>query len=238
MKAAFIEPSARVRQSECMQRLHALLAGLGLSAALLGLPAAAAQQTTPTAPTVVNFDRTPPGQRPAGFAVLSSSDQEPGRWQVVRVGKVVALGQLDIGQQGYRLAVHEAVSLEHVHVGVRLRVDQGDRAAGVAWRIQDEANYYAARLDFDSREVVLYKFVRGNRVRLARLTGIRLDPGAWHELAVDHVGTRIRVWLNGVPVASEQDTTLQRPGRVGFWMPGDGSAHFERLWYRPLEIDQ
>jgi hypothetical protein len=185
-------------------------------------------------PTVVRFERARVGALPSGLRLMSSSEAEPGQWQVEQVGRVLALGQTDLGRHGYRLAVLEEPSIADVHLGVRIRVGRGDRAAGAAWRVQDAHNYYAARLDFDRREVVLYKFIHGNRVRLARTSDVRLDADAWHELVVEHVGTRIRVWLNGVPVVSDRDDSLRQAGAFGFWIPGDGTAHFERLWFRAL----
>jgi hypothetical protein len=208
------------------------LACATLSAALALAFAAADLRAQGGGAMVVQFARE--GSVPAGLRVMSSSDQEPGRWRVERVGPVLALAQTDLGRHGYRLAAIEGASLADVQVGVRLRVGRGDRAAGVAWRIQDARNYYAARLDFDKREVVVYKFLHGNRVRLDRAPDVRLDEGTWHDLLVEHVGTKIRVWLNGVPVARGRDDGLQAAGRVGFWMPGDGTAHFERLWYQAL----
>lgn len=190
------------------------------------------------APTVVSFELVRPGTLPSGFRTLSSAESEPGRWRVERVNGTFALGQIELGGAGYRLAVLESSRLEHVRAGVRLRVGGGDRAAGIAWRVRDAANYYAARLDFEDREVVLYKFVRGNRVRLERLSGLRLNEREWHELSVDHVGDRIRVWLNGIPVASERDAALSSAGMVGLWLPGDSTAHFERLWYEELPPDR
>ena len=206
--------------------------GLALLAAVFAIEPL---QSRETASTVVTFGGSRAGTLPAGFRTLTSIETEPGRWQVVASGRDTARGQVDLGRSGYRLAVRTDVSLAHVHLGVRLRMTAGDRAAGLAWRVQDAGNYYAARLDFDTNEVVLYKFVRGSRVRLDRRTGLRVDPAAWHELSVDHAGPRIRVWLNGVPVVGDEDETLAEAGTVGFWMPGDGTAHFERLWYRALD---
>jgi len=202
-----------------------------LSAVLvLGLPHGSGGEK----PAVVTFVSAKPGGLPAGFHSMSSSGREPGLWQVTSVGAVVALSQTDLGRRGYRLAVLDDVAIQDVRVGVRLRVGRGDRAAGVAWRVQNPQNYYAARLDFESREVVLYKFVGGNRIRLSGLSGIRLDADAWHDLVVEHENNRIRVWLNGIPVASDEDGSLRPAGTLGFWMPGDGTAHFSRLWYQAL----
>jgi hypothetical protein len=207
---------------------------IGTAPALLAMLAVAVPHGSGNPATVVTFESAKPGVLPAGFRSMSSSDKEPGRWQVTNVDSVAALSQTDLGHRGYRLAVLDDVSMRDVHVGVRLRVGRGDRAAGVAWRVQNAQNYYAARLDFESHEVELYKFVGGNRVKLSELSGIRLDADAWHELVVDHEDTRIRVWLNGIPVASDDDDSVRTAGSLGFWMPGDGTAHFSRLWYEPL----
>lgn len=210
--------------------LHA--SGLVLLAAVFAIEPL---QSREPASTVITFGGSRLGALPSGFRTLTSVESEAGRWQAVMSGRQTVLGQTELGRSGYRLAVRTDVALADLHMGVRLRMMAGDRAAGMAWRVQDAQNYYAARLDFDAHEVVLYKFVRGSRVRLDRRTGLRLDPAAWHELAVDHVGTHLRVWLNGVPVADDQDDTLTGAGTAGFWMPGDGTAHFERLWYRALD---
>jgi hypothetical protein len=217
MQARWLEPSVWALLA------GALLAGVGLRA---------------ETPPMVSFERVRPGTLPPGFRTLSSVESEPGRWQVERVDGLFALGQVEQGRAGYRLAVLEVPRFENVRAGARLRVGGGDRAAGIAWRVRDAANYYAARLDFEDGEVVLYKFVRGNRVRLERLSGLRLNEREWHELAIDHVGDRVRVWLNGIPVASERDAALSSPGMVGLWLPGDSTAHFQRLWYEELPPDR
>jgi hypothetical protein len=189
-------------------------------------------------PVTVTFERAVLGSLPRPFHALSSSESEPGHWEVTRLGDIHVLTQTTVGRAGYRLAVLETPQLEHVRLGVRFRVaDRGDHAAGLAWRVRDAENYYAARVDFDEREFVLHKFVSGNRIRLARLEGLRLDDGGWHEIVVEHVADRIRAWLNGIPVATERDKGLRGPGMIALWMPGDSSCHFARLWYEPLPSD-
>jgi hypothetical protein len=206
--------------------------GLALWTTSVVLAAATALGATNS--TVVTFVDARSEALPERFRALSSAPDEPGRWRVDRVGTTPALVQSELGRRGYRLAVLDGVAIDDVHVGARMKLGDGDHAAGIAWRVQDAGSYYAARLDLDQREAVLYKFVRGNRVRLDRLAGLRLEPDRWHELLVEHRGARIQVWLNGIPVLRQEDDSVREPGSVGFWMPGDGTAAFERLWYRPL----
>ena len=230
----FTLSSARVGHNGAMRGmlLPSLTGPLLVSGTLL---AGAAERAE--APTVVSFETMRVGVVPAGFKVLSSADNEPGRWQVVKAGDKAVLAQTDVGRAGYRLATLEAPRLEYLRAGTELRMGPGDRAAGIAWRVRDAANYYAARLDLADREFVLYKFVRGNRVRLSRLSNLRLSDSDWHELAVEHTSERIRVWLNGIPVASERDDALPEAGMVGLWMPGDSTAQFKRLWFESIRKD-
>jgi hypothetical protein len=202
------------------------------------LAAGAAWPLLAREPVTITFERAAVGSLPRPFRALSSSETEPGQWEVTRLGDVQVLTQTAVGRAGYRLAVLEAPPLENVRVGVRVRVaDRGDRAAGLAWRVQDAQNYYAARIDFRQREFVLHKFVSGNRIRLSRLEHLRLDEAAWHEVVVEHAGDTIRAWLNGIPAGADRDKGSRAPGMVALWMPGDSSGHFARLWYEPLRKD-
>jgi len=206
---------------------------LALGALSVGWPLLAGSD-----PVVITFEGALPGRLPAPFRAMSSADKDPGRWEVTRLGDLQVLTQVALGRGGYRLAAVEATHLQHLRVGVRLRLaDRGDRAAGLAWRVRNVENYYAARVDFKEREFILHKFVGGNRIRLSRLGGLRLDERAWHEIVVEHSGDTIRAWLNGIPVATERDKGPREPGMVALWMPSDSSCHFARLWYEPLRAD-
>jgi hypothetical protein len=212
--------------------------GLAASAVALVLAMIAQPLWGASDPVTITFDQAPPGSLPAPFRALSSSEAEPGLWRVTRVDGVPALTQDAIGRSGYRLAVIDAARFEHVRVGGRLRVaGRGDRSGGVAWRIQDAGNYYAVRLDLSERQLLLYKFVNGNRVRLSQVEGLRLDERAWHEVVVEHTGDTIRVWLNGVPIGRNRDGTLRRAGTIALWTPGDSSCHFSKVWYESLRAD-
>jgi hypothetical protein len=213
-----------------------LLAPLAAPLVISGTLLAAAPERA-GAPTVVSFEAMTVGSVPSGFKVLTSAEREPGKWQVVKLGDKAALAQVDVGRAGYRIAALESAQLEQLRAGTELRMGPGDRAAGIAWRVRDAANYYAARLDLAENEFVLYKFVRGNRIRLARLSNLRLPVSDWHQLSIEHNSERIRVWLNGIPVASERDDALPEPGMVGLWMPGDSTAQFKRLWFEPIRRD-
>ena len=189
------------------------------------------------APIFVSFETVPTGSLPPGFRILTSANANPGRWQVEQVEGTAALAHVSDGGPGYQVAVLDSPQLAQLRLGVRVRMGPGERAAGLAWRVRDGSNYYAARLDLDEREFVLYKFARGNRIALEHLSNLRLDVALWHDLTIEHVGERLRVWLNGIPVATERDRSHSEPGMFGLWLPSDSTASFSRLWYEPVERD-
>ncbi len=192
-------------------------------------PAGALEQTT------VPFGSFRLGGLPDEIEPLHSSGAEPGDWRIQRFDGRTTLAQVRASEAGYQLAVLRSESLRDLTVSVRIRTgEQGDRAAGLAWRVHDAGNYFAARLDLRDRQFVLYKFVRGNRVSLDTVRDLRVDESEWHNLVVEHIDQEIRVWLNGVPVARERDGSLGA-GRFGVWMPSDSTAYFDNLQYRSLE---
>ena len=60
----------------------------------------------------------------------------------------------------------------------------------------------------------------------------RLHGGSWNVLKVEHRGTRMRLLINGVPVADARDRTGQEAGAVGLWT-SDSVAWFDDLSVQP-----
>jgi len=81
-----------------------------------------------------------------------------------------------------------------------------------------------------------YKFVNGVRSDPVG-PEIQIPKGAWHEIAVECRGNRIRCLLNGkeaMPVIT--DTSFIR-GKVGFWTKSDAVSYFAeaRVSFKPRE---
>jgi hypothetical protein len=117
-------------------------------------------------------------------------------------------------------------------VSVRLRFPRASGSAGLAWGYHDASNYYAAALNLQSQEVRIYRVVAGNRTRLEDEDDLELDAAAWNTVKVRHDGTRMRVWINGVPVVSARDRNPARAGAVGLWTAGDAA-----VWFDDLQVD-
>jgi hypothetical protein len=113
---------------------------------------------------------------------------------------------------------------------------QQEQMAGLAFRIQDERNYYVVRASVLGRNLRFYKFVNGQR---SEPIGVDLDvsAGNWHELKVDCKGSVIRIYLDGkepIPALTDYSFT---GGKVGLWTKSDTIAHFAetRISYIPRE---
>ena len=181
-----------------------------------------------------SFDDVPAGRPPPGFVFASSPTEQAGQWVVLRDGANALLAQTQRGRPGVHLAVVEGTSFADLTVSARVRFSEGPGSAGLAWHYRDADNYYFVALDLRAQDVRIYRVAGGNRTRLEDEDDLELDPGAWHLLKVEHRGMRMRVWIDGVPVADERDRALQEPGAVGFWTTGDAVTWFDDLRVEPV----
>jgi len=185
-----------------------------------------------------SFDDLPAGRPPAGFLFASSPKDQGGQWTVLRDGTNGVLGQLRQGQAGAQMAVVEGSSFADLVLSVRVRLLEGARSAGVVWRYHDADNYYLARLDLREQDVRIYRVVAGNRTRLEEEDDLELEAGAWHLLKVEHQGTRMRLLINGVPVADARDRAGQEAGAVGLWTTSDSVVWFDNLSVEPIPMER
>lgn len=184
--------------------------------------------------TVWNFDDLPAGRPPAGFTFAGVREQ-PNPWVILRDGTNNVLGLLHPAGSGSRLAVVEGTSLTNLSLSVRARFVDGRRSAGLVWRYRDADNYYLASLDLGQQDLRVYRVVRGNRTRLDDEDELELDPAAWHLLKIEHRGTRMRLWIDGVPVSDARDRNNETAGAVGLWTTDDSVVWFDDLSVGPVE---
>jgi hypothetical protein len=182
--------------------------------------------------TMWTFDDTAAGRTPPGLTFGQAPGERSNAWTVVRDGTNSVLAHSQLEAPRPELAIVEGPALARPVVSVRLRFPQGAGSAGVAWGYHDASNYYAAALNLQSQEVRIYRVVAGNRTRLEDEDDLELDAAAWNTVKVELDGTRMRVWINGVPVVSARDRNQERSGAVGLWTAGDAA-----VWFDNLQID-
>ena len=111
-----------------------------------------------------------------------------------------------------------------------------EQMAGVAFRIQDEQNYYVARASSRGNTFRFYKFVQGIRSTPVG-PDIEIPKGVWQELRVECQGNQIRCFLNGKQAIPDISDSSFTEGKVGFWTKSDSISYFAdtQIVYTPKE---
>lgn len=204
---------------------------------------------------VFDFGATRVNETPAGFVSLLAGDGTPGEWKIVldevppllapltgraAVEKRPVLAQLsrDRTDERYPMLIYSEEAFGDFTFSTRFKLVDGavEQMAGLAFRLQDERNYYYVRASGLSGTFNFY-VVRngqrsppiGNKIEMAR--------GVWHELSVECRGQEIKTFLNGRPaLPALQDATYGR-GKIGFWTKSDSVTYFAdaRVLFTPLE---
>ncbi len=135
------------------------------------------------------------------------------------------------------LAIRRNRSYTNVRISARVRIIDGDDelSAGVVWRVKDKNNYLLARIDAKDERVRLYRVVNGNRIRFGGMENIEIERRRWYTIRIEHVGDKIKFYLNDDIVAMETDRHFRNAGGVGFWTKSDSVAYFDDLKITPIE---
>jgi hypothetical protein len=188
-----------------------------------------------------NFQSDALNAPPAGFSFGHTGQGRDGRWVVLHDATAPSgdrvLARLDADGTDYRfpLAVADEPTLKDLRLEVRCKPVSGktDEACGLVFRFRDRDNYYVARANALEDNVNLYQVVNGRRRQIEGWRG-KVEPNAWHALAVEARGDRIQVFWEGHPVIDARDATFQDAGKVGVWTKADSVTYFGALTATPL----
>jgi Domain of Unknown Function (DUF1080) len=202
-----------------------------------------ALQTSDGRPQVIRFDREILGTVPAGWTIATTHPGAPARWESMRDESapspptVFAQLSQDKAAGRFPLAIWNGVSIRDGEISVAFKAVDGsiDRAAGILWRYQDPGNYYIVRANALENNVVLYKVEKGIRTSIAprglpsRSYGVKhqIPSGRWNRLTVDFHEAVFTVFLNQERLFEAQDTTFDKPGKVGLWTKADSVTYFD-----------
>jgi hypothetical protein len=203
-----------------------------------------------------DFSTFPPNQPPAGFESAISGTGKPGDWQVILdevppliapltdkspvVTKRLVLAQLarDSADEHFPLLIYTGETFGDFTFTTRFKTVAGDREqmAGVAFRIQDEKNYYVVRASSLGNTLRFYKFVNGERSQPIGAEA-PIPKGIWHTLSVECKGNRIRCMLNEKELIPPLTDFSFTSGKIGFWTKSDSVSYFAeaRITYTPRE---
>jgi hypothetical protein len=222
---------------------------LFLSLALLA-PSRAAER-------VFDFGEYQAGERPKGFRSAVSGGGPLGDWQVLYedvrpegpgaapsssvTARRAVLAQVsrDPTDERFPLLLYEPEKYGDFTLTTRFKTVDGkvEQMAGLAFRVQDERNYYVVRASSLGGTFVFYKFVDGVR---SPPIGVSVDipRGVWHALTVECKGNQIRCRFNGQELLPTLTDNSFAEGQIGFWTKSDAVSYFTdtRLSYTPREM--
>lgn len=196
------------------------------------------------------------GKTPPGFRSTFTGLGPPGEWQVLmdRVPPLLApissnapivaskavLGQTSqtAVDEHFPLLVLDDQTYRDFKFTTRFKTVGGkmEQMAGIAFRIQDETNYYVVRASSLGNTFRFYKVVNGQRGQLYG-PQVPIPSGAWHELSVECQGNQIRCSLNGQQIIPTLTDSTFASGKIGFWTKSDSITYFSdpTLVYTPIE---
>ncbi len=191
-----------------------------------------------------DLSEMPIGEAPQGFTSTVIGQGKPGNWKVVlddvpvaepagstNTAKKSVLAQVsvaDMTDEHFPLLILGEESYTDFKFSTRFKITGGifEQMAGIAFRIQNEKNFYVLRASVLDHTLRFYKVVNGDRENIIG-PAIGFTVGAWHELAVECKGTEIRCFLDGKewPYPALKDNTFAA-GKIGLWTKSDSTAYF------------
>jgi hypothetical protein len=221
----------------------------GLLLAALIWPAAGAE-------LMFDFAKCAPGEIPPGFRSALTGRGRPGLWRIMLeeepsllapadapaliVTKKAVLAQLDRDptDERFPLLIYEKETFDDFILTTRFKTVAGEveQMAGVAFRIQDETNYYVVRASSLGRTFRFYKFVNGERSTPIG-PEVEIPTGVWHELRIECKANQINCSLNGKQMFPTAIDNTFAAGRIGYWTKSDSVSYFAdtRITYTPRE---
>ncbi len=183
---------------------------------------------------------------PAGFqALLGGTGVAAGDWRIVedavpsllaplspnapRGGKQGVLAQVstDPTDERFPMLVYTNEIFGDFALTTRFKLVSGrvEQMAGIAFRIQDERNYYYVRASALGNTFNFFKVVNGLRSEPISIKA-GIPTGKWQELGIECRGTTIRTTLNGREAIPELTDKTFTSGRIGYWTKSDSVSYF------------
>ena len=183
----------------------------------------------------VNFDDQTVGAVPTGWKVAETGGKgKLAKWEVIKdatapsAPNVMAVTKTENAGNTFNLLMSEGRAMADLNLQVKVKAISGktDQGGGPMWRATDPNNYYVARWNPLEDNFRLYCVKAGKRAQLASVD-VKVDPKAWHTIAVSHQGDKIVASLDGKQLIDVSDTSLTEAGAIGLWTKGDAATAFD-----------
>jgi hypothetical protein len=204
---------------------------------------------------------------PSGFQPAMTGRGNPGIWRVVMDDvplvlapfspraqvdprkPVVAQLSRDKDEDRALMLLFEPETFGDFTFSTRIKIVGGEleQMAGIAFRVQNEKNYYYVRFNAVNKNVAFFRYVEGELIGPVSAPA-DIKAGQWNTLAIECRGNKLRAFVNDketlpwtepnyVPLPDGSSRGVFAAGKVGFWTKADTVAHFAepRIIYTPRE---
>ena len=204
---------------------------------------------------------TPVNEVPRGFRTVVGGGGKPAEWKVILdaaprglpslvpgaapnpASRRPVLAQMSVDPNGDRFPMlvfdEETFGDFKLTTQLKLAGDATETLAGIAFRVQDEKNYYVFSIPGSGDAVGFFKVVDG-RPAIKREAPLEVPRGQWHEFVIECHGNEMRLTVNGkkgVLTITDSTGSAFPPGKFAFWTKSDSIAYFAgtKLSFTPLE---
>ena len=203
-----------------------------------------------------DFSQAPLNQPPPDCVNILAGDGKPATWKVIMDEVPLALAPLSPGapttsKQSVVAQVARDATDEHFPMLILGNETYGDftfrtkfkivdglaeQMAGIAFRLQDEKNFYYVRASVLSGTFYFYKVEKGERSKPYG-NNIKIEKGVWHDLFIECKGSAFNVTLDGRPAMPTINDQTFSTGKIAFWTKSDSIAYFTdaRINFSPKE---
>src|ERR1043166_6603224 len=187
-------------------------------------------------------------EAPPGFRSVVGGGGKPGEWKIILddapsslppIGSKAAssskqpvLAQLarDRTDEHFPMLIWDEETLGDFSASFRFKMVDGqeEQMAGIAFRLQDEKNYYYIRASALGGTFSFFKIVE--RIRSAPI-GVKvvIPRGVWHQMSVECKGNQIRASLDGREMFPALGDKSFSEGKIAFWTKSDSVSYFTDL---------
>jgi hypothetical protein len=210
----------------------------------------------PAAERKFDFDDMPTNQPPSNCVSTVAGEGKPGNWKVITdevplplppltpglpdtmKKSVVAQMAWDSTDEHFPMLILGNETYKDFTLKTKFKIVDGlaEQMAGMAFRIQDEKNFYVVRASALGNTFYFYKFDKGVRTPPIG-NNLKIEKGVWHDLTVECEGTGIHILLDGKEVMPMLHDPTFASGKIAYWTKSDSISYFTdtRITYASRE---
>jgi len=203
----------------------------------------------------LQFSRMKVDEPPSGFRSALMGEGRPGTWKIIEADVPSILGTVtekaeiprqnvlaqtsrDSTDNHYPLLILDDEEFGDFTLTTRFKLQAGviEQMAGIAFRIQNESNYFYIRASGLYNSLRFVPVING---QIGNPVGpeMPIEKGVWHELKIEAKGNQFNCWFDGKQAMPTLTDNTYSAGKIGFWTKSDSVSYFAdtHIVYRPRE---